>query len=58
MYNKRNTMSKKHFVEFARHIANIKDRVARRKAAATVADVCKSFNPKFDTDRFYKACGV
>lgn len=51
-------MSKKHFESLAKHIRNILDPQSRLDAAVAVAAACQEANPKFDYDRFYKACGV
>jgi hypothetical protein len=51
-------MSKKHFQAFADRIRNIVDIKERKAAAIAVADVCRQFNPNFDTLQFILACGL
>ena len=51
-------MTRKHFILLAQEIALIPGALARYDAAKAVATACKSFNPSFDKDRFYTACGV
>lgn len=51
-------MSKKHFELLARYIDSIMDPHARLQAAVAVASACKEANSRFDTDRFFYACGV
>ena len=51
-------MSKKHFELLARYIDAILDPHARLQAAVAVASACREANPRFDTDRFFYACGV
>ena len=51
-------MSKKHFELLARYIDAILDPHARLQAATAVASACKEANPRFDSDRFFWACGV
>lgn len=51
-------MSKKHFETLAKHIRMILDPHVRLNAATAVASACKEANPKFDPQRFFKACGV
>ena len=51
-------MSKKHFELLARYIHSIMDPHARLQAAVAVASACAEANSRFDTDRFYSACGV
>jgi hypothetical protein len=51
-------MSKKHFELLARYIDSILDPHARLQAAIAVASACKEANSRFDTDRFFYACGV
>jgi hypothetical protein len=50
-------MSRKHFNALAFAIREITDPNARRIAAETVADACRQFNPRFDRERFMRACG-
>jgi len=51
-------MSKKHFEALARHIRDIMDPAHRLSAAVAVANAAVAFNPRFDADRFFAACGV
>jgi len=51
-------MSRKHFTALAEAIRAISDPAERRRAAALIADVCQSANPRFDRQRFYAACNV
>jgi len=51
-------MTKKHFQALADEIACISDDTARRAAARAVANACKRFNPSFDRERFFAACGL
>ena len=51
-------MSKKHFVKLAQAVAQIKDIGERERTAQLLADVCAADNPRFNSSRFYAACGV
>lgn len=51
-------MSKKHFDALAASIRQILDSHARLQAATAVASACAKFNPAFDGNRFFEACGV
>ena len=51
-------MSKKHFESLAKYIRVILDPHARLQAAVAVANACVESNPRFDTQRFFDACGV
>jgi hypothetical protein len=51
-------MSRKHFEALAKYIRGIMDSHARLQAAIAVASACKEANPRFDTDKFFIACGV
>jgi len=51
-------MSKKHFESLAKYIRVIMDPHARLQAAVAVANACSESNPRFDTQRFFDACGV
>lgn len=51
-------MTRKDFILLASNISQINDIISRQIAAATVACACLSSNPRFDTDKFMKACGV
>ena len=51
-------MSRKHFEALAKYIRGIMDSHARLQAAVAVASACAEANPRFDTDKFFKAYGV
>jgi hypothetical protein len=51
-------MSKKHFELLAQRIRAIADPLARLQAAEAVSEVGRITNPRFDPDRFYRACGI
>lgn len=51
-------MTKKHFDALAFHISCILNPVNRLAAAVAVAAACIQMNPRFDTNRFFIACGV
>ena len=51
-------MSRKHFESLAKYIRGIMDSHARLQAAVDVASACKEANPRFDTEKFFNACGV
>jgi hypothetical protein len=51
-------MTRKHFVEFARAISEIKHADDRKRVAEIVANVCASINANFNRTKFYEACGV
>lgn len=51
-------MSKKHFEALAKYISGMMDPHARLNAAVAVASACTEVNPRFDFQKFYKACGV
>ena len=51
-------MSKKHFELMAKYIRGIMDSDARLQAAVAVASACAEANPRFDTEKFFNACGV
>ena len=51
-------MTRKHFQILAEEISHMMDETQRINAAAAVASACKRINPRFDIQRFYKACGV
>lgn len=51
-------MTKQHFEALADSIRGILDPHARLQAAVAVASAVLKFNPRFDSNRFYVACGV
>lgn len=51
-------MSRKHFEALAKYISSILDPHARLQAAIAVASACAEANPRFDCNKFFKACGV
>ena len=51
-------MSRKNFEALAKYIRGIMDSHARLQAAVAVASACAEANSRFDTDKFFKACGV
>lgn len=51
-------MSRKHFEALAKYISGIMDSHARLQAAIAVASACAEANPRFDTQKFFNACGV
>lgn len=51
-------MSRKHFELLAQHISSMLDPHCRLNAAVAVASACREANTRFDSDRFFRACGV
>lgn len=51
-------MSKKDFKTIAESIRTMMDPTARLNASVAVASACVKLNPRFDTIRFFEACGV
>ena len=51
-------MTRKHFIAMAREIAEMSDRKSARTVAEAFAQVARSTNSRFDTQRFLTACGV
>jgi len=51
-------MSKKHFIAFAKEIAEMEDRKAAQVAADMVVRVSLQHNANFDAHRFLTACGL
>ena len=51
-------MTRKHFKEIAKTIAQIEDATERKRQAEAMATICKQTNPRFDNARFLTACGV
>ena len=50
-------MTRQHLIALAKRISQM-DKQSRNDAAHAVADVCCEFNPSFDRDRLYRACGL
>lgn len=51
-------MSRKHFESLAKYVRAIMDPHARLQAACAVASACAEANPRFDTQKFFDACGI
>jgi hypothetical protein len=51
-------MTKRHFNALAEAIREICNPQERKRAAETVAEVCRRFNGRFDCGRFFRACNV
>ena len=51
-------MSRRDFETIAANISHITDATARRLAAIAVAGACVQLNARFDTELFFRACGV
>ena len=51
-------MTRKHYIALAKALALIEDAYIRGVCAKAVADACAADNPRFDRDKFYKACNV
>ena len=51
-------MTRKDFKTMAAEINAISDIHERKKTADLIAAICKASNPRFDINRFNKACGV
>lgn len=51
-------MSRKHFELLAQKIRAIADPLARLQAAEAVSEVGRITNARFDSERFYRACGI
>ena len=56
--NEERNMSRRDFETIAANISHITDATARRLAAIAVAGACAQINSRFDTERFFRACGV
>lgn len=51
-------MSRKDFEILAEEISKLSDRAIRLITAAVVAAAATRINPRFDAQKFYKACGL
>lgn len=51
-------MTRKYFEALAFNIRNMLNPDHRLSAAVAVAAACTQMNPRFDTQRFFEACGV
>jgi hypothetical protein len=49
-------MTRKHFKAIALAIAMLPSNPTKDQVIVAIADVCRMFNPHFDTYRFYAAC--
>jgi len=56
--NQEDVVSRRDFELIAKNISYITDATARRLAAIAVAGACAQLNARFDTERFFRACGV
>jgi len=51
-------MSRRDFEVIAQNISHISDFHTRRLAAVAVAAAAAQLNPRFNSDLFFRACGV
>ena len=51
-------MNKKYIEAITKYINSMMDPTVRLNAAVAVASACVEVNPRFDFQKFYKACGV
>ena len=51
-------MSRKDYVEMAKQIASMENRIAALAVAEGFAFVAKRDNPRFNAQKFYDACGL
>lgn len=51
-------MTRKHYIKFARMIAEMLDRSEARRMAFALCEEFGADNPRFDRSRFLKACGL
>lgn len=51
-------MTRKHFIAMAQEIALIEDLAARKQAAQAFSAVARAVNRRFDSTKFFTACGV
>jgi hypothetical protein len=58
MFAKEKSMTKKDFEILAAEIAKLINAETRLNAAAAVAAACIKINPRFDVNRFFKACNL
>jgi hypothetical protein len=58
MFAKEKSMTKKDFEMIASEIAKLINAETRLNAAAAVAAACIKINPRFDVNRFFKACNL
>jgi len=55
------TMSKKHFKMLAELLAQFKDELdpmTYRQLVSEMCAFCRMFNPRFDSSKFLRACGL
>ncbi len=50
--------TKKHFIAAAAYVVTIPEKFWREETAHVLADVFARQNPRFDREKFLKACGV
>lgn len=51
-------VTKKDFIYTAKTVAQMSDRTDAKKVAEKFAEVYSNQNPRFDINKFYKACNV
>jgi hypothetical protein len=51
-------MTRKHFKMMAADIASMANRADAKVAADAFAAIARASNPRFDSGRFYAACGL
>ena len=51
-------MTRRDYIEMAKQIASMENRVAALAVAEGFAFVAKRDNPRFDAQKFYNACGL
>ena len=51
-------MTRKHFEMVAQTVSLIKCPIARKEVARDWVGMLRQFNPRFDSKRFFAACGV
>ena len=51
-------MTRRDYIEMAKQIASMENRMAALSVAEGFAFVAKRDNPRFDAQKFYNACGL
>lgn len=51
-------MTRKHFIQMANIIKANQDLSVRKQSAEDFARMAKQANPRFDKEKFLKACGI